>query len=64
MIALTDHGPSLPGAPHEFYFYRVPDLPKVINGVEVLSGVEANILDPNGTLDVPVKVLGPGYRHK
>ena len=58
MIALTDHGPSLPGAPHEFYFYRVPDLPKVINGVEVLSGVEANILDPNGTLDVPVKVLG------
>lgn len=57
MVALTDHGLNMPGGPNKYYFYKLLDLPKVINGVEVLKGVEANILDTNGTLDVPVRIL-------
>ncbi len=57
MIALTDHGLNMPGGPHEYYFYKLLELPKVINGVEVLKGVEANIIDSNGNLDMPVGIL-------
>jgi putative hydrolase len=51
-IAITDHGPNVARAPGIEYFkvgYRVP---KTINGVRVLFGVEANILDTKGTIDI------------
>jgi len=57
MIAVTDHGLNMPGGPHEYYFKKLLDLPKVIHGVEILKGVESNILDSNGNLDVPEKIL-------
>jgi putative hydrolase len=57
MIAITDHGINMPGGPHEYYFSQIRGLPDNIYGVEVLKGVEANIIDINGNLDMPVHIL-------
>lgn len=52
IVALTDHGPALPGAPHIWYFLNLRELPEYINKVRLLKGIEANICDSNGTLDI------------
>lgn len=52
MIAMTDHGPEMPGGPHIFHFGNLKVIPSVINGVEVLKGVEANIMDYDGKIDM------------
>lgn len=51
-IAVTDHGPAMPDAPHLWHFYNLAVLPRVINGVTVLKGAEANIIDFDGNLDL------------
>ncbi|TYP56691.1 phosphatase [Thermosediminibacter litoriperuensis] len=57
MIAITDHGPSMPGGPHLYHFGNLKVLPRQIEGVYILRGVEANILDYDGTLDLPEAYL-------
>ncbi|OGO77322.1 MAG: phosphatase [Clostridiales bacterium GWB2_37_7] len=57
IIGMTDHGPSLPGAPHIYHFGNLRILPEYISGVRILKGVEANIMSYDGTLDMPEKFL-------
>lgn len=57
VIAITDHGPSMLGAPHVGYFNMIDFLPKEIYGVRVCFGCETNIVDIEGNLDLPVDVL-------
>ncbi len=57
MIAITDHGPAMPGTFHEAYFGYMKVIPRKIEGVYVLRGIEANIIDHNGTLDISEKYL-------
>ncbi|RKD30111.1 phosphatase [Thermohalobacter berrensis] len=57
MIGITDHGPEMPGGPHIFHIGNLKVIPEKIYGVEILRGVEANIIDYNGKLDVPDEVL-------
>ncbi|NLT94042.1 MAG: phosphatase [Clostridia bacterium] len=57
MLALTDHGPQLAGGPQLFYFGNLRVLPREYLGIELLRGVEANILDCEGTLDLPDRYL-------
>ncbi|HBM81891.1 MAG: phosphatase [Clostridiales bacterium] len=57
MIAVTDHGPAMPGGPHIFYFGNLRVVPDNLFGVEILRGVEANILDHDGKLDIPYGIL-------
>jgi putative hydrolase len=52
MIALTDHGPSMPGAPHAYHFSNQLAIPEEIFGVRVLKGIEANVIDREGGLDL------------
>jgi putative hydrolase len=52
IIAMTDHSSGMPGGAHHYHFYNLRVLPQIINGVRVLKGVEANIMDFNGRLDV------------
>lgn len=51
LIAITDHGPQMPGDLHPFYFGNFEVIPEYIYGVRVLKGAEVNIL-PGGELDL------------
>jgi putative hydrolase len=56
-IAITDHGPALPGGPHMYHFGAMRFIPENICGIRILRGVEANIIDARGTLDLPEHYL-------
>lgn len=56
-LACTDHTTLMPGAPHEFYFLNLPILPEEMFGVHLLRGCEANIVDAQGKLDLPDRIL-------
>lgn len=55
-IGISEHGPAMEGAPHLGYFEVLPRLPKYINGIKMLYGCEANVLDVQGTLDISEEV--------
>jgi putative hydrolase len=57
MIATTDHGPAMEGAPIPMFFAALSMLPGKIDGVRILRGVEANIIDYSGNLDLPQDIL-------
>lgn len=52
LLALTEHAMKMPGTCHEFYFLNLKVLPRTMCGIEVFFGVEANIMDYEGTLDM------------
>lgn len=52
IIALTDHGPCMPAAPHEYHFSNQVVIPDRLFGVRVLKGIEANVMDRDGRLDL------------
>ncbi len=56
-VAFTDHGPAMPGGPHRYHFGNLYILPEKEKNVEILRGVEANIIDKDGSLDLPVQCL-------
>lgn len=57
LLAVTDHGPAMPDAPHPWYFINMRVIPRVIAGVSILRGIEANIVTPGGELDVEEDIL-------
>ncbi|MHB8125527.1 MAG: phosphatase [Desulfitobacteriaceae bacterium] len=57
LLGMTDHGPSMPGAPHLYHFGNFSIIPEEISGVKILPGVEANIVNHEGGLDIPVCYL-------
>ena len=50
-LAVTDHASAMPGSPGKWYFQNMTCIPKVVQGVRVLKGMEANVIDYDGTLD-------------
>lgn len=50
-LAVTDHASAMPGAPGKWYFDNLTCVPHIVNGVRVLRGIEANVIDYEGTLD-------------
>ena len=56
LIAVTDHGPKMPGGPHSYHFGNFSIVPDHLYGVRIIKGVEANILD-EGKLDLSAEVL-------
>lgn len=52
VLGISDHAVSMPGTAHEFYFSNLGVIKKEINGVRILKGIEANIMDYEGTIDV------------
>ena len=53
ILGTSDHAPSMPGAPHYWYFANLKVLPRVIKDVIILRGCEANITDIDGNIDLP-----------
>ncbi len=56
-LAITDHGPSMPGAPHEWHFGNQSAFAGDIDGVMVYRGAEVNIMSYDGDLDLPEEML-------
>jgi len=56
-IAITDHGPDMPGGAHLYAFTNQLCLPDYIHGVRVLKSAEVNILNEDGKLDLPSKLM-------
>jgi putative hydrolase len=56
-LALTDHGPALPGGPHLYHFAAMRFIPRELHGVRIFLGAEANILDTAGGIDLPANYL-------
>lgn len=56
LLAITDHGPAMPGGPCPIYFANMRIIPRQVEGVEIIRGVEANILE-EGTLDLSERLL-------
>lgn len=49
-IAITNHGPSMVDGAHYWHFTNLDIVPRKINGVCVLRGIEMNIM-PDGSVD-------------
>ncbi|MEN8904407.1 MAG: phosphatase [Clostridiales bacterium] len=56
IIVIADHASSIPGAPNDIYFRNLHLVSRKINDVRVLAGVEANIIDYKGNIDINEKV--------
>ena len=56
-LAVTDHACAMEGAATQYYFRNLPSLPSRIDGIELLRGVEADVIDYNGGLDLPDEIL-------
>ena len=65
LLAITDHGPASPDAPHLWHFHNYKILPRRIAGVWLLKGVEANIVDEYGSLHCTISPASHfrGNRH-
>lgn len=56
-ISLTEHAVTMPGTCHDYYFENFHVIPREMYGVRLFLGVELNIMDENGTVDMPEKTL-------
>jgi len=52
IVAITDHGPSMEGAPCVGYFGNMSRIPRKMHGVDLLMGCEANVVDLHGSIDL------------
>src|SRR4030042_1189346 len=58
MIGISDHGPSCPDVSiNNTYFRTLERLPDKIDGVRILKGIEANIINKKGDLDIPDELI-------
>ncbi|MDU4890437.1 MAG: phosphatase [Clostridium sp.] len=57
IMGLSDHAVTMPGTAHPFYFHNMKVIKEEINGIRVLKGIEANIIDYDGNLDVEDEVV-------
>ena len=51
MFACTDHGPELSDGPHLSHFHNLRVVPRIVDNVAILRGIEANIT-ANGFIDI------------
>ncbi len=57
LIALTEHAPAMQNTTSHAYFANLHVIPEELFGVRVLKGVELNILDFGGAIDLDEKTL-------
>lgn len=57
MIGITDHGPATMNSGKASYFRNLAYAPKKRCGIDILYGVELNILDKDGTVDLDDDIL-------
>lgn len=58
LLGITEHGIAMPGTCPEFYFDNTKMLERKMFGVQMMFGVEANIMDYQGNIDMNERLLG------
>ena len=53
VLAITDHGPAMPGSASHMHFRNIYICPEELEGIQMLYGAELNIQDSAGQLDLP-----------
>lgn len=56
-LAITDHGPAMPGGAHLWHFGNQSAIDPEIDGIRIIKGVEADIMNYDGELDIPEEFL-------
>ncbi|WP_261817796.1 phosphatase [Vibrio gallicus] len=56
LFANTDHGPDMEDAPHVWHFVNSLTFPRMADGVGILRGIESNIKDLDGNIDIEESV--------
>ncbi|POP41939.1 phosphatase [Superficieibacter electus] len=57
LFAITDHGPDAEDAPHPWHFINMRIWPRIVDGVGILRGIEANIKPVTGETDCSAQML-------
>lgn len=57
LLAITEHAPDMPGTCPPFYFNNLKVVPRKYGDLWVLHGVELNILNRRGEIDLPQEAL-------
>jgi len=55
IMGVSDHAPKMPGSVTSLYFNNLRVLPEYIEGVRVLKGVELNVLNERGEVDLTLE---------
>lgn len=58
VYGITEHAPKMPGSCQDFYFHNLKVVERQHGDLEVLLGIELNILDEKGTVDLAEPYLG------
>lgn len=57
VLGITEHAPMMPGTCHNFYFHNLKTVPREMYGIRLLLGVELNIMNADGEVDLKEKEL-------
>lgn len=58
VIGISDHGPNnAETLTTEVYFRTLDRIPDVVDGIRVLKGIEANVINENGDIDASDKLI-------
>lgn len=57
LFANTDHGPDLPDGAHPWHFANLRVFPRIVDGVGIIRGIEANIKNVQGEIDCTPRML-------
>lgn len=63
LFSLTDHAPEMPDAPHMWHFGNMQVIPRIVDDIAILRGIEANIMSapyehaPHRNVDLPDGLL-------
>lgn len=51
LLAVSDHAMAMEDSPHIWHHYNLEVIPRYLNGVFIIRGIEANIVDYEGKVD-------------
>lgn len=57
VFGTSDHSMAMPGASHRFLLENYKVVPRELNGLRILCGAEANIMDFDGNIDMDEDLL-------
>lgn len=59
LLGISDHGPAMEGTTSRHYFHARRHVPRTTKGIQVLFGIEFNILDYSGAVDLKDESSAP-----